>query len=317
MTFHDAALKPDQAVNRRKQERTRLSTIRRRLLRWYHRSGRDLPWRRTREPYRVLISEVMLQQTQVSRVLTQYPRWLKRFPAITVLARARRSTVIRAWRGMGYNARAVRLHGLAKAVVRNHNGRLPRHTAALQHLPGIGRYTAHAVACFAFGQSVAVVDTNVRRVLSRLFPRETKRKDIWAVASGILPKQRAYDWNQVLFDLGSTVCTARTPQCTVCSLEAHCPSAHNVAVRVLQSKREPMRPPLADIPNRIYRGRVVEALRDAPRGSLSAQRLGKLVKPDYTRRNQMWFLQLLRSLERDGLVTLSNGSAHLTVSLAR
>ncbi|MGH2569330.1 MAG: A/G-specific adenine glycosylase, partial [Bacteroidota bacterium] len=163
----------------------RKSTVTQLVLRWYRRHGRPLPWRRTRSPYRILVSEIMLQQTQVGRVLEKYPSFLRRFPDIQSLARAKKSSVIKAWRGMGYNNRAVRLQQLARIVRHSQGGKLPRTVEELQNLPGIGRYTAHALACFAFRRPLQVVDTNVRRILSRLFPSETKRRDVWDVAAAI------------------------------------------------------------------------------------------------------------------------------------
>src|SRR3989304_2543866 len=149
---------------------SRLGTLRRRLLAWYRSSARPLPWRKTHNPYRILVSEVMLQQTQVNRVLIHYRRFLKRFPTLRSLSRAGTADVLRAWRGMGYNNRAVRLRNLAKEVCATMGGRLPGTVGALRSLPGIGRYTAGAVACFAVGLPVAMVDTNIQRVFNRLFP---------------------------------------------------------------------------------------------------------------------------------------------------
>ena len=148
----------------------------------------------------------MLQQTQVNRVEQKYPEFLRRFPTFRSLASARTSNVIRAWAGMGYNNRAIYLQQTALRVVREFNGRLPRDINVLQRLPGIGRYTANAIACFAFGHQTAVVDTNVRRVLSRLFPLQMQTMDEWDLAEWILPKGNAYDWNQALMELGGALC---------------------------------------------------------------------------------------------------------------
>jgi A/G-specific adenine glycosylase len=173
------------ALNRR-------SLLTARVLRWYRNNGRQLPWRNENDPYRVLVSEVMLQQTQVSRVLTKYPRFLKRFPTFKKLANAKTSDVIKAWEGMGYNNRALRLQRLAVTVLDQHRGRLPESIRELQALPGIGRYTAHALACFSFGRRVPVVDTNIKRVLTRLRSPQRrepapKEADIWDLASSLLP----------------------------------------------------------------------------------------------------------------------------------
>ena len=174
----------------RRNNRTRLTGL---VLRWYARHGRILPWRETRNPYRILISETMLQQTQVQRVLTRYPEFLHRFPTFRSLAKAPLRDVVMIWRGMGYNNRAVRLHLLARAVVQEHDGVLPDNHEALSALPGIGRYTANALLAFAFGRTVPVVDVNVRRVLSRiLWEMESmnsvqEEKAVWKAAERLLP----------------------------------------------------------------------------------------------------------------------------------
>lgn len=221
--------------------------FRRRLLRWFERHGRDLPWRRTRDPYRVLVSEFMLQQTQVSRVTEYYPRFLERFESIEALARAKRSAVREAWEGLGYYARARNLHRLAKQVAGT-GRRVPDDPAELVKLPGVGRYTAGAVACFAYEKPVAAVDTNVARVIRRAFlgeqgamsstqrsksdgrraPRRTAPrsvlKDVWQIAANLVPKdgRRAWTFNQAVMELGATVCVARKPKCTQCPVVRDC-----------------------------------------------------------------------------------------------
>ena len=192
----------------------------RKLLAWYKRNARVLPWRQTRNPYAILVSEFMLQQTQVNRVLDYYPRFLKRFPTLDVLARSRPKAVMEAWEGLGYYARARNLHRLAREVTRLHDGTLPDQPEALRTLPGVGRYTAGAVACFAYEKSVPTVDTNVRRVLERVFGP----KDVWALAEQIVPKrgERAWRFNQALMELGALVCTARKPKCPDCPVRNDC-----------------------------------------------------------------------------------------------
>jgi A/G-specific adenine glycosylase len=191
----------------------------RKLLAWYARAARDLPWRRTRDPYRVIVSEFMLQQTQVSRVSEFYPRFLKRFPTIRKLARARPAAVMEAWDGLGYYARARNLHSLAKGLSAN-GYRLSADPEELIKLPGVGRYTAGAVACFAYEKPVPAVDTNVKRVLERVF----RTKDVWGLAAAIVPKQgkRAWRFNQALMELGALVCTARSPRCPKCPVNRDC-----------------------------------------------------------------------------------------------
>jgi A/G-specific adenine glycosylase len=187
-------------------------TMRSSLLAWYGQHGRDLPWRRTRDPYAILVSEVMLQQTQVSRVVPRYLAWLERWPTAEALSAAGRADVIRAWDGLGYNRRAVSLHRCATIVAER--GGFPHEPSELEKLPGIGPYTAAAVACFAFGAQLAAPDTNARRVLGRAL----------GDADTPPPRGKAYEWNQALFDLGSTICIARRPRCELCPLSAACPS---------------------------------------------------------------------------------------------
>jgi A/G-specific adenine glycosylase len=287
-----------------------LKNIRSNILRWYSQNARSLPWRRTRNPYRIVLSEVMLQQTQVSRVLEIYPKFLQRFPDFRSLARARTSTVIREWRGMGYNNRAVRLQRLAKEIVKM--GKVPTDVRLLETLPGIGPYTARAVACFAFQKNVAVVDTNIKRVLTRLFPRDVKTRGEWSVAETLLPEGRAYSWNQALMELGATICLARSPRCLICPAARFCPSAFKpVPIQNRVSKQEPGR---NGIPNRIYRGRIIEMLRNS-RQPFTATQIGHHISTDFRPKDSSWLKRILKGLERDGLVLLKNGTRELTVSL--
>jgi A/G-specific adenine glycosylase len=211
------------------------------LLAWYAADGRAaLPWRHTRDPYAILVSEVMLQQTQVERVLPKYSAFLEQFPSLADLAAAPVAEVIRAWAGLGYNMRAVRMHEIARQAVERYGGTLPGSLDELLHLKGIGRYTAGAVACFAFELPVATVDTNIRRVLWRVFrgvepavwPADSAfQRQMLEVAEWALPPDHAYDWQQALMDLGATVCLARRPLCERCPLTACC-AAYQEAARV-------------------------------------------------------------------------------------
>jgi A/G-specific adenine glycosylase len=209
--------------------KSRISSFRRRLLAWFRRHGRDLPWRRTRDPYHIVVSEFMLQQTQVSRVLEYYPRFLERFPTIEHLARSRPQAVMEQWDGLGYYARARNLHALARHVTRRLGGSLPAHPDELVKLPGVGPYTAGAVASFAYEQPVPAVDTNVARVLRRFFigahhaPRTTHRA-LRDLAASIMPKsgKRAWQFNQALMELGALLCVARQPRCGECPVRGGC-----------------------------------------------------------------------------------------------
>jgi A/G-specific adenine glycosylase len=199
----------------------------RRLLAWYAKHGRDLPWRRTRAPYRVLVSEIMLQQTQVDRVVPKYHEFLRRYPTLERLARARVDEVRRLWYPLGYNIRPLRLHAIARETVARYGGRLPDTADDLRRLPGVGRYTAGAILSFAYGRDAAVLDTNVRRVLGRVFlgPRRLARvrdKTLWDLAEALVPRGRAYDFNQALMDFGATWCTPRRPRCAPCPMNRFC-----------------------------------------------------------------------------------------------
>jgi A/G-specific adenine glycosylase len=208
------------------------------VLKWFRRTGRRLPWRTTRNPYRVLVSEIMLQQTQVARVVEYYPRFLKRYPTVHHLAKASPEAVREAWEGLGYYRRAENLHRLAQTVVREYRGRIPHHPAVLESLPGVGPYTAAAVATFAYQRREAPVDTNVARVLRRAFrPRLRKgvagRRSLQALARAILPHdaRTAWEFNQALMDLGATICRARKPRCSICPARAACPTGRRATAR--------------------------------------------------------------------------------------
>jgi A/G-specific adenine glycosylase len=200
----------------------------RRLLTWYRRHGRDLPWRQTRDPYSILVSEIMLQQTQVERVIPKYHEFLARYPTLEALARAPVGAVKRTWHPLGYNIRPVRLHGIARETVARYGGRLPDDDKTLRGFKGIGRYTAGAVLSFAFRRDAPILDTNVRRLLGRVFlgPRRIRalrgHKALWDLSAALVPRGRAYDFNQALMDFGATWCTPRNPRCPPCPMKAFC-----------------------------------------------------------------------------------------------
>jgi A/G-specific adenine glycosylase len=202
--------------------------FRRRLLEWYRRNGRDLPWRETRDPYRILVSEVMLQQTQVDRVLPKYHEWIEKYPTLGALAAAPEEEVSQTWRPLGYNIRPRRLHAIARESVARYGGALPDDEATLRSFKGIGAYTAGAVLSFAFGQRAAILDTNVARVLFRVFvgagdPKShAMRRHLWDVSRTVLPMRHVFDFNQALMDFGATLCTARKPRCHSCPLRTGC-----------------------------------------------------------------------------------------------
>lgn len=210
----------------------RLQRVQKAVFSWYEEQGRELPWRNTRDPYAILLAEMMLQQTQVERVVPKYAAFLANFPTIEALAAASPGQVIRSWAGLGYNRRAIRLHHIAQEVVANYNGIVPTDPDCLQKFSGIGRYTASAVACFTTEAPMAVLDTNIRRVLGRVFEdvwkADNKASYIpsermgWLLAEAALPRASTYEWNQGLMDLGATICASTRPSCGSCPLSYHC-----------------------------------------------------------------------------------------------
>jgi len=210
--------------------------LQKQLLSWYHRNKRDLPWRKTRDPYRILVSEIMLQQTQVATVIPYYLRFIRTFPTVSSLARAPLQNILKLWEGLGYYSRARNLHRAAQAIHKQWNDQVPSTVAGLSSLPGIGRYTAGAVASIAFGVNAPVLDGNVRRVLCRIFairkdPRDAVVQDrLWRLAEELLPARNVGDFNQGLMELGATVCLPRTPSCSVCPVREYC-RAHRLGIQ--------------------------------------------------------------------------------------
>jgi A/G-specific adenine glycosylase len=234
-----------------------VTPIHRVLPRWYLKRRRDLPWRRTRDPYAIWIAETMLQQTRSETVTRFYERFLERFPTVSSLARARESAVLAAWSGLGYYARARNLRAAARRIMEVHGGRIPRDPASLRALPGVGRYTAGAVASIAFGVPAPVVDGNVARVLARAFAIPGRfrsprfERAVWTTAERLMPATSPGEWNQALMELGATVCTPRAPSCDRCPIRRHC-SAHATS-RIASFPRRARRPPI----RRIRRAAIV------------------------------------------------------------
>ena len=316
------------------------------LLAWFAANARELPWRRTRDPYRVLVSEIMLQQTQVERVIPKYLAFLEAFPSLAALAAAPVSEVIRLWAGLGYNRRAVNLQRAARAVLDAHGGVFPHEVEALRALPGIGPYTAGAVACFAFEQDVAFMDTNIRRVLRRAMvgpdgsaPAPTER-ELLAIGATLVPDGQGWAWNQAIMELGALLCTAAAPACRRCPLSAHCRAyaawvAEDEALvlamgearqgdretgrqgdsrrRAVAERKASYRPEGPYQGSRRWlRGRIVDALRALPAGAaLPLAELGPRVKPDYAPADEPWLRELVDGLSRDGLAALDGDGARL------
>jgi A/G-specific adenine glycosylase len=280
-----------------------------RLLDWYRERHRQLPWRDTRDPYRILVSEVMLQQTQVERVVPKYHAFLEQFPTLQDLATAPTSAVIRAWSGLGYNRRALNLQRACLAVVERYGGVMPSDPAQLATLPGIGPYTAGAVACFAFEKDVAFVDTNIRRVIHRVQAgpevpqaRMTARQ-VDEAARRALPAGNGYTWNQALMELGATICRARSTACEDCPLQTTCQARPTIQALLAQRTREPARPAERfETTSRFYRGRIVDALRAASSAGLTAGEIGQLLRPEFSAEDAAWVTAHLAGLERDGLI---------------
>ncbi len=285
------------------------------LLAWYAASARNFPWRTPNvSPYVVLVSETMLQQTQTSRVAEALPRFLERFPTIHDLAQATNADVVRQWKGMGYNSRALRLRNAAQAVVREHNGVIPSSVEVLRMLPGVGPYTSAAIACFGYNQRVVVIDVNVRRVYSRWMRAQQTTADVsaefevHAYAEAIIPHNAAADWHHAVMDLGSTICTARSPGCSVCPVALHCASAGALVPAQKPRKSEPM---FRGTPRRIWRGRIIEALRRQPAPISPVELQMRVMESPLTTDEMAWFEDVLLRLVSDGLVAYSGADVVL------
>jgi A/G-specific adenine glycosylase len=244
--------------------------IQRSLLNWYRRNARVFPWRvRDVDPYVVVVSEIMLQQTQAQRVTEALPRFLEQFPTVHALAQATNAQMIRQWKGMGYNSRALRLRDAARMIVLRHDGVVPSDVDALRELPGIGPYASASIATFAYNKRVPVLDVNVRRVYSRWMRRQRTTIDVESdnvltlFAMNVIPARSASRWHHAVMDLGATICTARKPLCTSCPMADLCPSAHVLEHAQRAKRAEPM---FRGEPQRLWRGRFVNALREAPAG---------------------------------------------------
>jgi len=218
--------------------------FRRALLAWYRKHGRDLPWRHTRDPYAIVVSELMLQQTQVATVIPYFANWLRRFPDFTTLAAASESDVLHAWQGLGYYARARNLHATAKIIAKEHAGVFPKGAEEIRRLPGVGRYTANAVATFAFDHAVPIVEANTARCLARLSNLQIRidsgegRTKLWELAESLLPRRCAGAYNSALMDLGALICVPGPPRCHVCPVRAFC-RAENPAALPFKRTRTP------------------------------------------------------------------------------
>jgi len=301
------------------------------LLQWYAVEQRDLPWRASSDPYAILVSEIMLQQTQVERVLPKYRQFLAAFPTLADLAAASTADVISVWVPLGYNRRAISLQSIARQVIAEYDGRIPDTIDELLKLKGVGRYTAGAIACFAYRKQVATVDTNIRRVLHRIFlgleqpaPRLNEAQML-ALAEQVLPAGEAYNWNQALMDLGATICTSANPECIICPLQTQCRAYSEMSeyslfpsgtvlrqLRKVAEKKAGYQTQPFKTTNRYFRGRVVDFLRSLPNSQrISLPALGPHIKADFSDEDLPWLQTLVNGLVKDGLVDETENGVRL------
>ncbi len=292
-----------------------MKKLQRDLLAWYEEYGRsDLPWRTVRDPYCTLVSEFMLQQTQVDRVVPKFNEFIERFPTIEALAASSIGDVLRLWQGLGYNSRAVRMVEVAVAVCERFGGTVPRDLDALRSLPGIGPYTAAAIAAFGYDERVAPVDTNIRRIVHRVFfgvehPVIASPRELDERASALVPEEGGHDWSSAMMDLGATICTARAPKCLICPLQTHCSAApiERSALDELRRRHAKKASPQNAIPfeatTRFARGRIVDRLRRlSPGERISLLDLHADLRLVLVNRSVKDVEELVAILERDGLV---------------
>lgn len=290
-----------------------METFQRAILGWYQETGRDLPWRKTTDPYKILVSEMMLQQTQVDRVIPKYLAFLDQFPDIKTLAEAKTSEVIKAWQGLGFNRRAIRLQEVAQKI--KELGRFPDNEKELLQLKGIGPYTASAVASFAYNQNVVVLDTNIRRVFQRIFlgnveeENENLTKELELLAEKHLPKGKSRDWHNALMDLGAGICKAQAPQCEQCPVQKMCSftkileeATKEEKERLLSRTRIKNKQGTFKDSDRYYRGRILDQLREGSldKKDLDSFKLGK-------ERQE----KILREMEKDKLIRINGNKIQL------
>lgn len=289
------------------------------LLNWYDKNGRDLPWRNTRDPYNILVSEIMLQQTQVSRVLVFYERWLKQFPAWKPLSEATNEDVIRAWAGLGYNRRALMLRDIAREIVKNGE---PKSAEEWIRLKGIGPYTSAALGAFALQQRTMPIDTNIRRVLARYllgvpFPDLKSDHLLAEQIDQILPTRgRYYDVPQAIFDLATLICT-KTPDCSQCPMKSSCATADRfIAGQIETPKRMTKnvfetRHREKKYPDRIYRGRILKLVRESAVG-IKPMSVGFEIDPHYDQiTDEEWVNQMIQRLEKNEILEMRRKRLYL------
>ena len=307
-----------------KPRRQKILTVQRALIRWFRHNQRDLPWRKTKDPYRILVSEIMLQQTQVDRVVPKYRAWLRQFPTVRALARATPREVLLAWEGMGYNRRALYLKRAAEDIVTRFGGRVPTAPEDLATLPGVGKYTAAAVATFVSGIPHPLADTNVRRVILRIFagarpPRSLLHdRNLLALVENTMPRTSVAGlapslWGHVLMDFGALVCRSR-PRCTVCPVQKLCRAYPEILKKRAADSRQRRRslishrssPIHRPLPDRIYRGHILQLVRERDPRPVLVREIGPLIRLGFSRGDRPWLTRLIARLVAEGLVSWEN-----------
>lgn len=300
------------------------------ILEWYTYNQRTLPWRTNNGPYHVLVSEFMLQQTQVPRVIEKFKEFMERFPALQDLAHASKAEVIEAWSGLGYNRRALLLHKFAQEVCEKYDGIIPSSKEQLQELPGMGPYTTGAILSFAYNLSEPAIDVNIRRIYLRFFqgkdqglPMSKKEEqELYQLAKQTIPTHKSAEFHSALMDFGSLVCTRNAPSCPDCPLQKSCaffPLYKHKKEEVLfvmeKKKEQGITENGRHIPNRIFRGRIVEFARKNSGKEILIDDLGKMIKKDYKKKDGAWLLSLLEKLQGDGLLDYQMSNPRITLSL--
>jgi A/G-specific adenine glycosylase len=306
-SVHSITSEPDNA---------KVGAVREALMSWFDENGRDLPWRRTRDPWCILVSEVMLQQIQVKRVIPFYEAFLGRFATPRALAEAPLAEAIRVWGNLGRYRRVVSLHRTARILSEEFGSEIPSDPGVLMRLPGIGPYTAGAVACFAFEQDVAFVDTNVRRVLHRLFfgsevpEPAAKETQLLSTAEALVPSGHGWKWGQSVIEFGALHCTARKPLCESCPLSSLCVARTAIRTSLASLPRGGRVTGRYEGSNRYYRGRVLAVLREAPGDGVPFRELGEGLHEDFGEEELPWLRGVVESLEKDGLARLWFAEEH-------
>lgn len=286
--------------------------FRKKLREWYAIHARELPWRNTHDPYAIMVSELMLQQTQVDRVIPKFTAWMTLFPNVATLSNASTKEILSAWQGLGYNRRALYLQKAAMYIVEELNGIFPSTKEGLLALPGVGPYTAGAIMSFAYKKGEPIVDTNVFRVLGRIYLGYevlpvTPESTLWELSEAMVPKRGdAYTFNQAIMDFGAMQCTLRKPQCDSCPFQKKCisyPKILNASAAELRYQKKPNEKKYFGQPRRIWRGKILKFLHTAEvaKGA-SLEQIGSAIQKDYSADREEWLQMVIDSMKKDGLI---------------